>query len=539
MLADSVSVSVLGGVDADASVCIHTLFEAQVRATPDVLALVGGSTRFTYRELNEEANRLAGLLIQRGVRPNTFVGCYVSRSASIVVYILAILKAGGAYVLLDTFLPDMRLKHMVGNAEPDIIIADTALPEVVGYSSQQTLTVDELQAAKWQYPTDNPVTEVQPDNIAYLAYTSGSTGKPKAAIISHASTTCHARAFIRLFNLSAADRTPMLAPVAFDMATEEIIPSLLAGSMLIISAAQHDDMPAFHQEIIDNGYTILNVPVPLWYAWLEYLERNALPLPDSLRLVIVGSDKILTKKFRDWQRIAGASKVAWAAAYGTTETTITSSFYLTAWQDDLDDEPTIPIGKPIANTTMYILDETGQPVKGNTVGDLYIGGAGVGLGYYKLEDKTRLNFVPDPFAALSQARMYRTGDEARYRPDGNIVCLGRKDSQVKIHSLRIELEEIEAVLLSDPRIRQAVAVVADKLTEDPYIHAFVVIREGGVFDEAALLQRSQHYLHPLMLPREVTCLLRIPLTTSGKLDRKALEQYNSQDKMKTENTCQS
>lgn len=529
----------MSSTNTDEAACIHTLFEAQARSTPDALALVSGTTQFTYRELNEEANRLAGILIAKGVRPNTFVGCYVSRSSLIVVYILAILKAGGAYLLLDTFLPDMRLKHMVNNAEPGIIIVDSSLPEVLGYPTQQTVSVDEMQVAKHRHSASNPATKVQADNIAYLAYTSGSTGIPKGVVISHASTTNHARAFIKLFELSAADRTPMLAPVAFDMATEEIIPALLAGSTLVVSTALHDDMPAFHQEIINNNYTILNVPVPLWYDWLEYLQQHNLSVPASIRLVIVGSDKILTKKFRDWQRIAGASEVIWAAAYGTTETTITSSFYLSAWQDNLEVEPTIPIGKPIANTTMYILDTEGQPVQGETIGELYIGGVGVSAGYYKLEDKTQLSFVPDPFSSSGYGRMYKTGDEARFRPDGNIVCLGRKDSQVKINSLRIELEEIEAVLLSEPHVGQAVVVVGGKQTEDPYVRAFVVMREQQMFDEAALQRHLRRYLHPLMLPRQITNLAQMPLMVSGKLDRKALEQYNThdihnnQDKMKS------
>lgn len=507
--------------------CIHALFETQVRSTPDALALEADGIRFTYRELNEEANRVAHYLMEKGVRPEAIVGCYLTRSPMIVVYILAILKAGSAYLLLDTFLPEMRLKHMVSNARPRLILADADLPGVVDYPLEQVVDVVRLDEAKVHYSPDNPSSPVQPHNMAYLAYTSGSTGVPKGVVITHAATANHARAFNELFELTTADRTPMLAPVAFDMATEEIIPALLAGATLMVSASTHDDMRLFHQEIVDNRYTILNIPVPLWYQWLEYLQLHKLAVPDSLRLVIVGSDKILTKKFREWQQVEGASKVDWVAAYGTTETTITSSFYLNAWRDNLDDEPTIPIGKPITNTTMYILDAAGEPVKGSEVGELYIGGAGVARGYYKLEDKTEASFVPDPFSKVPHARMYKTGDEARVRPDGTIVCLGRKDSQVKIRSLRIELEEIEAVLLSCENIAQAVAVARDKTTDQPYIHAFVIMKQAGEINEAAVRKHARRYLHPLMLPKKITCLEAVPLTVSGKLDRKRLEQYNT------------
>jgi amino acid adenylation domain-containing protein len=507
--------------------CIHTLFEAQVNATPNALALEANSICFTYRELNQEANRIAHLLIEKGVRSEMIVGCYLTRSAMIVVYMLAILKAGGAYLLLDKFLPEMRLKHMVNNAEPHLVVADGGLPGAINYPAARLIDESGLQASKIHYASDNPTTSVQPHNMAYVAYTSGSTGVPKGVVITHAATANHARAFNELFELTTADRTPMLAPVAFDMATEEIIPALLAGATLMVSASKHDDMRQFHQEIVDNRYTILNVPVPLWYQWLEYLQQHKLEVPDNLRLVIVGSDKILTKKFREWQQVEGASKVDWVAAYGTTETTITSSFYLNAWRDKLDDEPTIPIGKPIANTTMYVLDAAGEPVKGNEVGELYIGGAGVARGYYKLEGKTKASFVPDPFSAVPHARMYKTGDEARFRPDGMIVCLGRKDSQVKIRSLRIELEEIEAVLLGCEDVAQAVAVVKDKATDQPYIHVFVIMKQGGEFNEAAVRKHARRYLHPLMLPKKITCLEAVPLTASGKLDRKRLEQYNT------------
>lgn len=510
--------------------CIHQLFEQQVQRTPEAIAIAGTQKQYPYAELNAQANQLARYLQSRGVGPETIVGCYLTRSSAIVLYMLAILKAGGAYLLLDPHLPARRLQYLVENAEPLLILADAPLPVSVQKVAPDVVLVDEAGEKVRSLETSNITNPVQPQNAAYIAYTSGSTGRPKGVIITHQATVNHSYDFARRFRLTPRDRVPLMAPIAFDMATEEIIPPLMAGCTLVVSASQHTDMPAFTAEIIKEGYTILNIPAPLWHNWTEYLVDYQLAVPPSLRLVIVGSDKIYTKHFLDWKGLEGASDVAWVAAYGTTETTVTSTFYTTAHQDDLTQESIIPIGKPIANTALYVLDDNGQPVKPGEVGELYIGGHGLARGYHRLDDTTSDRFLPDPFSDEPNARMYKTGDQARMRPDGTVVCLGRKDLQVKLNGLRIELGEIETVLAEHPAVDEAV-VVLRQLDDgkDDHLVAFVTLRSGHDFGPEHLQTFATDRLHRHMIPRHFVRLVDLPVTATGKLDRKALEGYTKDE----------
>ncbi|HTE57951.1 MAG TPA: amino acid adenylation domain-containing protein [Verrucomicrobiae bacterium] len=510
--------------------CIHQLFEQQVQRTPDAIAIAGAQNQYTYAQLNAQANQLARYLQSRGVGPETVVGCYLTRSSAIVLYMLAILKAGGIYLLLDPHLPARRLHYLVENAGPLLILADASLPASVQKIAPDVILVDEVQKSLHTLETSNVSSQVQPQNAAYIAYTSGSTGRPKGVIITHQATVNHSYDFAKRFRLTPRDRVPLMAPIAFDMATEEIIPPLMAGCTLVVSASQHTDMPAFTAEIIKEGYTILNVPAPLWRNWTEYLVDYQLAVPPSLRLVIVGSDKIYTKHFLEWKGLEGTSDVAWVAAYGTTETTVTSTFYTTAHQDDLSQEPTIPIGKPIANTTLYALDDDGQPVQPGEIGELYIGGHGLARGYHKLDDTTRDRFLPNPFSDEPDARMYKTGDQARMWPDGTVVCLGRKDLQVKLNGLRIELGEIEAILAEHPAVDEAVVVLRHTADgKDDHLVAFVTLRSGHDFGPEHLQTFASDRLHRHMVPRHFVRLVDLPVAATGKLDRKTLEGYTKDE----------
>jgi amino acid adenylation domain-containing protein len=507
--------------------CIHQLFELQVQRTPDATALVDRPQRYTYAQLNAKANQLARYLQNQGVGPETVVGCYLHRSSAIVLYLLAILKAGGMYLLLDPYLPARRLHHLIQNAEPMLVLADAPLPIAAASATRRVELLADIEKQMQSLSSEPIRSEVQPHNAAYIAYTSGSTGKPKGVIITHHATVNHSYDFARRFQLNAQDRVPLMAPIAFDMATEEIIPPLMSGCTLVVSASQHTDMPAFTAEIITKGYTILNIPAPLWHNWTDYLVANRLAVPPSLRLVIVGSDKIHTRRFLAWQGLEGANKVAWVAAYGTTETTVTSTFYMTAKTDDLSQEPIMPIGKPIANTSAYVLDDNQKPVVPGEVGELYIGGHGLARGYHRLADTTRERFVPDPFSAEPGACMYKTGDQARLWPDGTVVCLGRKDLQVKLNGLRIELGEIESVLAEHPAVNEVLVVLhePDQQHVASYLAAYVTTRAEAIFASDSLRQFAAERLHRHMVPSLFVHLDTLPLSPTGKLDRKALARY--------------
>lgn len=508
---------------------LHTLFEKQAAKTPEAIALINGDTVFTYAFLNEESNRLAYILRERGVKIGSIVACHLECSWEVVLYTLSILKVGGAYLLLDPTLPKERLLYIVEDASPVLIITDTAFV-CRSLPSPPVYHVNELLCAASNQKTENLSLIFDNESPVYLAYTSGSTGKPKGVLISHRSCLNHAYAFSNMFKLNPTDRIPLIASISFDVATEEMIPPLISGCTMVSSNPSYESMEGFTEEILKNKYTILNLPTPLWHIWTEYLIKHRLPIPESIRVVIVGSDKIYTKHYRDWSRLEGAKNVFWVAAYGTTETTVTSSFYTTIHLDDLTDEPLVPIGKPIANTFLYILDENLQPVKAGESGELYIGGDGVALGYYKLPQMTAEKFLPDPFCGDPSGRMYKTGDMARCRPDGNFVCLGRQDHQIKIHGLRFELEEIEATLNEHEAVHHAFVVMhqEDEEEESKKITAFITIKKALELEHEAIKAHLHHWskekLHRYVRPHAFVILLDLPLTSSGKVDRHHLKK---------------
>ncbi|HSX33764.1 MAG TPA: amino acid adenylation domain-containing protein [Candidatus Saccharimonadales bacterium] len=505
--------------------CAHQLLTQQAKKTPDAIAIIDGNKTITFRELDAKTDRLAAALQQAGVGPEVIVGCYLSRSSAVVICMLSILKAGGAYLLLDSQLPDQRLSFMIADAAPRLILADIPFPASVEHAAAP---VHDLQAMQQRIKGKVPPLkqEVKPDNVAYIAYTSGSTGQPKGVIITHRSTVNHTCSVKEIFKLVPSDRVPLMAPIAFDVVTEEVVPPLLIGATLIVSKASHTDMAEFTSEIVREHYTILNIPTPMWHTWVEYLATNHIPIPPSLRLVLAASEKILTKVFAVWKQLENAEKVQWVAAYGTTETTVTSTFYLTAWDDDLSDQPNMPIGLPIANTALYILDEKGQPVPDFGVGEIYIAGDGVARGYQNLPDKTASVFLPDPFSPEPGARMYKTGDQGRLLPSGVFACLGRKDYQVKINGLRIELGEVETVLSACPGVREGVVVVRqlDDFEESRQLVAYYTTSARKKVTPAELKKFASARLHPQMVPSEFCHLPEFPLTVNEKVDRKALER---------------
>lgn len=506
------------------SLCVHDLFETQAARKPNTLALIDASQTYTYAQLNEHANQLARTLQQYGVTQESVVGLYFTKSSTVVIYILSVLKAGGTYLLLDPNLPEERLAYFVKNAVPLIIIYDKKMPPAIQQLAKSITTLSFEHTARKMIP-ENLHTKISSNCLAYIAYTSGSTGNPKGAEITHQSTVNHALAFSRLFNLNETDRIPLMAPTSFDMATEEIIPPLISGCRLVTSANKQNHMPDFHSEIIRQEYTLLNIPAPLWHMWTDYLVKNNKPIPSKLRLVIVGSDKIYTKYLSQWKKLPHADTVDWVAAYGTTETTITSTFYTSAKNDDLSNEPLVPIGKPIANTFLYILDENQQPVPIGAVGELYIGGDGLARGYHRLDDLTAEKFIADPFSNKPGGRMYKTGDMARYRHDGNVVCLGRRDFQVKLNGLRIELGEIETTLLKHPKLKDVAVILyqPDEHEANKRLIAFVVNKKSNV-DTEKIRTFARRRLHPYMIPHHIIILPELPRTNNGKIDRKTLEK---------------
>jgi amino acid adenylation domain-containing protein len=498
------------------------LFRAQAKRTPDQVALTDGRRSLTYRELDDLTDRLAMGLSARGIGLEQVVGCWIHTSYETVVYVLSILKAGGAYLLLDAHLPQERVHYMINDAEPVGIVADRSIAERLA-GDRPVWRVDELAAEARRAVGRPPEVGVRGDSLAYMAYTSGSTGRPKGVLITHGATVNHALAFGRLFELRPGDRTPLMAPQAFDMATEEMIPPLLSGCTLFDIPPSMTDMAQFSRDVTAQAYTILNIPAPLWHQWTVYLAQSGESVPASLRLLIVGSEKMYTRTYNQWRALPGAEAVRWVAAYGVTEATVTSTVFLPAGADDLRDEPIIPIGSPIDGVCIHVVGDDGAVVRQGDVGELHIGGMGVARGYHRLPHKTEAQFAADDYCSEADRRLYRTGDLVRQRPDGALVWLGRRDEQIKINGLRIEPAEIESVVQEHPDIEEAVVLFREASNGGSgRLTAFVEATSSRIVEPQEVRRWLGERLLPAMVPARIVVLREMPVNANGKLDRKAL-----------------
>jgi aspartate racemase len=528
--------------------CIPQLFEAQVERTPDAIAVVfeaeqlrdHASTReavLTYAELNRRANQLAHHLRALGVGPEVLVALCVERSLEMVIGLLGILKAGGAFVPLDPAYPKERLAFMLKDAQAPVLLTQERFAAGLAEQDARVISLDSGWATIARESGENPGTSTVPDNLAYVIYTSGSTGRPKGVLVSHGSIAGHCRNAQRHYELGSHDVVLQFASLSFDVSLEEILPTLVAGARLVIMGTNIWPPAEFHRKVSEFGLTVLNLPTAYW----QELAREWAGVPELVpniqpRLFIVGGDTMLPDVLDLWQRTP-VNSVRLLNAYGPTETTITATaFEITPRHGKNTTDQRVPIGRPLANRAIYILDQRGNPVPIGVHGHLHIGGAGLARGYLNRPELTAEKFVPDPFRAEAGARMYKTGDLARYRPDGNIEFLGRADHQVKIRGFRIELGEIEAVLGQHPAVREAVVLAREDALDDPSTSLrtgpSTSLRTGkrlvayAVADSTAdeLRRFLKDKLPGYMVPAVVVLLDALPVTPSGKVDRQALPE---------------
>jgi len=435
--------------------CLHRLVEAQALNTPDAAALECDRAVVTYDSLNRLGNQLARYLRLQGIGSEVPVALCVDRSLDMAVGLLGCLKAGATYVPIDPSYPADRQAAIFKDAQPRLVMTQGRHIGRLPAQAPPVFALDDDWMAVAGLPDGNLTTGPNPDHLAYLLYTSGTTGNPKGIGITHRALVNHARATAAVYGLSRTDRVLQFASVSFDVAAEECFPTWLAGAAVV--PRSNEPVPAygdFHAFIHGRSITVLNLPTPYWAGWVEEIERTATPVPPSVRLVVVGSEKALPDDLRRWQRAAGV-RVAWCNSYGPTEATITASTYLLGAEADHAAMRTVPIGRPIANVDMYVLDRHLQPVPVGVPGDLYIGGAGLARGYHRQPALTAERFIPHPFASAQGARVYRTGDLARRRADGNLEFLGRGDDQVKIRGFRVEPQEIECHVRAHPLVKDA------------------------------------------------------------------------------------
>jgi nonribosomal peptide synthetase DhbF len=496
------------------------LFAAQAARTPDAVALVYESTEVRYGELEARSNQLARLLIARGIGPEDRVAVCVPRSPDLVAALLAVLKSGAAYVPLDPDYPANRIAYMLADTAPVCAVTMTELADRLAGMVPALLCLDDPDNADaLRHADDGPVTDdvrlapVCPANPAYVIYTSGSTGRPKGAVIAHSSLAGHVLWLREFFALLPSDRVVQFAPVSFDPHVEDMYPALISGGSLVLLRDPASRLPELMRGPVGQTVTFLNLPTAYWHELVAAGE--SVHWPESLRLANIGGEGMGQHATRLWHQKFGGT-VSLANSYGPSEVTVNAAMtYVGA-----DDVGNPPIGTPVANAQVYVLDEVLNVVPAGVGGELYVTGAGLARGYVSQQGLTSERFVACPFGAPGE-RMYRTGDLGRWRKDGVLEYLGRVDDQVKIRGFRIELGEVEAVLARHAAVSQAAVVVREDRPGDKRLVGYVVPGEGQAADPAAVRRFAGEYLPGYMVPA-VVAVGKLPLTPNGKLDRRAL-----------------
>ncbi|WP_460063774.1 amino acid adenylation domain-containing protein [Pseudomonas sp. S2_H08] len=506
---------------------VQTLFEAQVARTPQALAVILAtepSPALSYAELNTRSNRLAHQLRARGVGPDVLVGVALGRSLELAVALLAVLKAGGAYVPLDPQTPAERLRHVLDDSGLKLLLTDHAslasLPDLDGVDC---LCLEQLAESD---QADNLPVTVAAQNLAYVIYTSGSTGRPKGVAVSHGALSEFIARAIDYSDLREGDRVLQFATSSFDGFVEQFFPPLCHGAAVVLRDARLWDSAALHQVIVDHGITLADLPAAYWYWLVQEFAANPPSGFGALRQIHVGGEAMAVDGLRLWQQ-AGLGHVRLLNTYGPTEATVVSSIHdCTALTADAVSWRGIPIGHGLDARRLYVLDDDLNLLPQGAVGELYIGGPGLARGYHRQPMLSAERFIADPFA--DGQRLYRTGDRARLRPDGAVEYIGRADHQVKIRGFRIELGEIESRLQQCSGVREAV-VLAVPLSGGQQLVAYVVADHASLENaatQAAFRQQIraalQAHLPDYMVPGHLLLLANLPLTPSGKLDRKAL-----------------
>lgn len=492
--------------------CLHELFEAQAARSPSATAVVFEGERLGYRELNAKANQLARRLVDEGVTPETLVGVCAERSMEMVVGLLAILKAGGAYLPLDPDYPHERLAYMISDARPLLILTQDRLRERLP-DDVSTLRLDTDWASIATQSEGDLGPRAAPQNPAYVIYTSGSTGRPKGVVLAHSGAVNRIEWMQAEYELTVDDVVLQKTPFGFDVSVWEFVWPLRAGARLVMARPGDHREPTRLVEIIAREQvTTLHFVPSMLRTFLASADVSALK---SLRCVLSSGEE-LSADLRD--RFHASISADLHNLYGPTEASIdvTAHACLRGSED-----AAVPIGRPIWNTQLYILDGRLNPAPIGVAGELYIGGAGLARGYLGRTDLTAERFVPNLFGTAGE-RLYRTGDLARYRADGSVVFLGRLDHQVKIRGFRIELGEIEAALSRLAGIREAVVVAREEPPGDKRLVAYVVSAHGSKLTSSTLRTALERDLPDYMIPAIFVPLDALPLTTSGKVDRKAL-----------------
>jgi amino acid adenylation domain-containing protein len=494
--------------DNDTPRCVHQLFEQQAMRTPDAVAVKSGEATLTYAELNQRANQVANFLCAQGVKVEDLIALCTERSVEMIIGLLGILKAGAAYVPIDPHYPAERIEYMLRDSGSHLVLTQERLADKFTGKLNNILCLDRDWNQIAEVSTENPLTAAHSDNLAYVIYTSGSTGQPKGVLIEHRGVCNLVCEHATAFEVSSASRVLQFASLSFDASVCEILTTLTSGAQLILVDRERLISP---EEILralkENLISVVTLPPTIWAA----LPEDSLP---DLKTAVTAGEACRPEIAAKW-----SPGRRFINGYGPTETTVSPTFYVA--DERSADLGVIPIGRPMANTQIYILDKQQRLVPAGVSGELYVGGVGIARGYLHREELTAEKFIT-PNILSSDNRLYRTGDLARWLPDGNLEFLGRADGQVKLRGFRIETGEIESLLRSHPEIQDAVVVAREDVPGEKYLAAYlVVITERRIANTELRAFLSKH-LPEYMIPSAFVTLESLPLTSNGKVNRKAL-----------------
>jgi amino acid adenylation domain-containing protein len=504
-------------------VAVHHLFEAQVAKTPDALAVRFADEALTYDALNRQANQLAHALQSLGVRAETRVGLCLDRSIAMVVAVFAVLKAGGAYLPLALSWPAERYTFLLEDAGLRIALTSSRHRQRFPQMDQQIklICMDEMQEWFEQQPQTNPVQVHHPDQLAYLIYTSGSTGTPKGAMITHRGLVNYVHWGLRHYQVAEGNGSLVHSSLSFDLTVTSLFLPLLAGRT--VTLLPEEQQLETLSEAAQSASLVKITPAHLAIVNAHLAEKK---LASKSGVVVIGGEQLYREHLEAWQE--QAPETTFINEYGPTETVVGCCVY----QVPVEQEGTgpIPIGRPIANTQIYLLDRWGQPVSRGMVGELYIAGVGLARGYLHRPALTAERFLPNPFSDQPGARLYRTGDLARYRLDGNLEFLGRNDTQIKLRGYRIELGEIESLLRQHPLIEDCAVLLRTERGEEKRLVAYVVLKKDQELDTSRQELRFmlQKHLPQYMVPSAFLPQKALPLTSNGKIDIQALSAQTFQ-----------
>ncbi|MFN6513536.1 MAG: non-ribosomal peptide synthetase [Nostoc sp. CreGUA01] len=496
--------------------CFHHLFVEQVERTQNNIAVVYKNQQLTYKELNNRANQLAHYLQKLGVKPDVMVGICVERSPLILIALLGILKAGGAYIPIDPSYPLERKAFILNDSQMPVLLTQQHLMADLATNETKVICIDSDWQTISQHKIDNPITTTTPLNLAYVIYTSGSTGKPKGTLIPHQGLVNYLTWATQRYAVEQGVGTLVHSPLGFDLTITSLLSPLLVGRTAEL-LSEEQGIEALSQALKKSSNLSL---VKITPAHLDLLKQQLSKeeIANKTKAFIIGGENLLAESITFWQNVAPDTILV--NEYGPTETVVGCCIYEVPVGKHTSGS--IPIGKPIANTQLYILDQYLQPVPTGVAGELHIGGVGLARGYLNQPELTALKFIPNPFSKQAGDRLYKTGDLVRFLPSGDIEYIGRIDNQIKIRGFRVELGEIEGVINQHPSVSASVAIVRGDKPENQNLIAYITLHPDKTLTISQLRRFLQNKLLDHMIPTAFMILEAFPLTSNGKVDRRAL-----------------